>query len=61
MPQLTRFFVNDGRSGEGWPAPSGGITSRPVDLHRRLPGYAPTPLHRLDALAGELGLGQVWV
>ena len=61
MPHLTRFFVNDGRSGEGWPAPSGGITSRPVDLHRRLPGYEPTPLHRLDELAGELGLGQVWV
>lgn len=61
MPHLTRFFVNDGRSGEGWPAPSGGITSRPVDLHRRLPGYGPTPLHRLDGVAADLGLERVWV
>ena len=61
MPQLTRFFVNDGRSGESWPAVSDGITSRPIDLHRRLPGYRPTPLHRLDGLAAELGLGAVWV
>ena len=61
MPQLTRSFVNDGRSGEGWPEPSGGITSRPVDLHRRLPGYEPTPLHRLDGLAAGLGVGTVWV
>ncbi len=61
MPQLTRYFVNDRRSGEGWPVPSGGIRSRPLDLHRRLPGYAPTPLHRLSDLAAELGVGEVWV
>jgi diaminopropionate ammonia-lyase len=61
MPHPTHSFVNDGRSGEGWPAPSAGITSHPIDLHRRLPGYEPTPLHRLDGLAAELGLGQVWV
>jgi diaminopropionate ammonia-lyase len=24
------------------------------------PGYAPTPLHRLDGLAEEIGVGQVW-
>lgn len=34
---------------------------RPRDLHRTLPGYAPTPLHALDELAAELGLGGVWV
>ena len=61
MPQPTRCFVNDSRSGEGWPPPSGGIGSAPIDLHRRLPGYAPTPLHRLPGLAAELGVGDVWV
>jgi diaminopropionate ammonia-lyase len=30
-------------------------------FHRRLPGYAPTPLHRLDDVAGELGLRSVGV
>jgi diaminopropionate ammonia-lyase len=34
---------------------------RPRDLHRTLPGYDVTPLHRLDALAAEAGLGEVWV
>jgi diaminopropionate ammonia-lyase len=33
----------------------------PRDLHRTLPGYAVTPLHRLDDLAARLGLGGVWV
>jgi diaminopropionate ammonia-lyase len=61
MAHPTRCLVNDRRSGEGWPAPSGGVTARPLDLHRRLPGYAPTPLHRLDGLAAELGVGAVWV
>lgn len=31
------------------------------DLHRSLPGYAPTPLVDLPALAAELGVGQVLV
>jgi diaminopropionate ammonia-lyase len=30
-------------------------------FHRRLPGYAPTPVHRLDGVAEELGLGSVAV
>jgi diaminopropionate ammonia-lyase len=33
----------------------------PRDLHRTLPGYAVTPLHRLDDLAARLGLGGVWL
>lgn len=30
-------------------------------FHRSLPGYAPTPVHSLDAVARELGLGAVLV
>jgi diaminopropionate ammonia-lyase len=30
-------------------------------FHRALPGYAPTPIHSLDAVATELGLGAVLV
>jgi diaminopropionate ammonia-lyase len=34
---------------------------RPRDLHRTLPGYEVTPLHRLEDLAEANGLGEVWV
>lgn len=30
-------------------------------FHRTVPGYAPTPLHALDDLAAEVGVGKVWV
>lgn len=30
-------------------------------FHRSLPGYEPTPLVSLDALAGDLGVANVWV
>ena len=30
-------------------------------FHAGLPGYAPTPLAALDALAGKLGVAKVWV
>jgi diaminopropionate ammonia-lyase len=33
----------------------------PLALHRRLPGYVPTPLIDLPALARELGIGRLWV
>jgi len=33
--------------------------TEPLRFHRRLPGYRPTPLHRLSALARRLGVGQV--
>ncbi|HEU4324241.1 MAG TPA: diaminopropionate ammonia-lyase [Roseiflexaceae bacterium] len=33
----------------------------PLAFHRRLPGYAPTPLLDLGDLAADLGLGAVWV
>lgn len=31
------------------------------EFHRTLPGYAPTPLVSLPALAAELGLGALWI
>lgn len=34
---------------------------RPLQLHRRLPGYSPTPLVDAPALASTLGVGRVWV
>lgn len=33
----------------------------PLAFHRRLPGYAPTPLLAADRLAGRLGLARLWV
>jgi len=33
----------------------------PLALHRRLPGYAPSPLLKLPRLAGELGLERLWL
>jgi diaminopropionate ammonia-lyase len=31
------------------------------DFHRAFTEYEPTPLHRLDSLAGELGVKNIWV
>ncbi len=33
----------------------------PLAFHRKLPGYAPTPLLEAPALADDLGLEQLWV
>jgi diaminopropionate ammonia-lyase len=33
----------------------------PVDFHRSLPGYAPTPLVESPGLAEEWGVGRVWL
>ncbi|HEX8134193.1 MAG TPA: diaminopropionate ammonia-lyase [Actinomycetes bacterium] len=33
----------------------------PLELHRRLPGYAVTPLRDAPALAAAAGVGRVWV
>jgi diaminopropionate ammonia-lyase len=33
----------------------------PLELHRRLPGYAVTPLHDAPALAAATGVGRLWV
>jgi diaminopropionate ammonia-lyase len=36
-------------------------TRAPLEVHRRLPGYAPTPLTRCPDLAAQLGVAEVWV
>lgn len=36
-------------------------TGEPLRVHRRLPGYAPTPLVSCPGLAAELGVGTAWV
>ncbi len=41
--------------------PDAGPSRAPLAFHRALPGYAPTPLRDAPALAGELGLGRVWL
>jgi diaminopropionate ammonia-lyase len=49
--------VNAALDPSALPAPS----SEAAAFHRALPGYRPTPVHRLDAVAAELGLGAVLV
>ncbi len=36
-------------------------TREPISVHRKLPGYRPTPLVRCDAIAHRLGVADVWV
>jgi diaminopropionate ammonia-lyase len=43
----------------GWTAPA--LTTDALAFHRALPGYAPTPLVDVPALAEELGVGRVLV
>lgn len=47
------------RTTENVPDPTG--QDRPIDFHRRLPGYAETPLVEAPALAETLGVGRVYV
>jgi diaminopropionate ammonia-lyase len=51
------WFAHPGA--RGWPGPPTPTAVR--GFHRELPGYAPTPLRELPALAGELGAGRVLV
>ena len=53
---MTIVFANPHRA-----SIAGAPSLAPLELHRRLPGYTPTPLHNVPALAAQLGLGQVWV
>jgi diaminopropionate ammonia-lyase len=41
--------------------PGEGPTREPLAFHRRLPGYAPTPLVDLPGIARRLGVGRVWL
>ena len=47
--------------GRGAPPPSTSDDLRPLDLHRRLPGYEVTPLVDAPTLAADLGIGRLWV
>ncbi|MEO5718204.1 MAG: pyridoxal-phosphate dependent enzyme, partial [Chthoniobacterales bacterium] len=40
------------------PAKPDSISRLPLEFHRRLPGYAPTPLLEVPELARSLGIGQ---
>jgi len=70
MPSTGRFgppwhVANAGRVAGPWPAALAAILAPgDVDAARAeiaaWPGYAPTPLHRLDALAARHGLGAIW-
>ena len=51
-------FLNPNALG---PVPSAAANTAAIDLHRKLPGYEPTPLVECPGVASELGLGSVWV
>jgi diaminopropionate ammonia-lyase len=42
-------------------SPNADDSLSPLDFHRKLPGYAPTPLVAVDSVASRLGLGRVLV
>ncbi|MGW1681992.1 diaminopropionate ammonia-lyase [Saccharopolyspora sp. NPDC002376] len=52
---MTMWYLQDASSYQGGRA----VPTR--SFHRRLLGYAPSPLVRADGIARELGLGEVWV
>lgn len=64
---MARFLINPLRQdAPDWSAPELAYLARlkahaQLPLHRGLPGYAPTPLVDLPALAAELGLGRLQV
>ncbi|HYH10822.1 MAG TPA: hypothetical protein VD789_00610, partial [Thermomicrobiales bacterium] len=41
--------------------PVSSVPITPIEFHRRLPGYIPTPVHDLPDLASELKIEQVLV
>ncbi|WP_353987378.1 diaminopropionate ammonia-lyase [Ruicaihuangia caeni] len=54
-----QVFVNPRAAERLAPAPS--IAPMPIDFHRTMPGYEPTPLRELPALAQRLGVARVYV
>jgi diaminopropionate ammonia-lyase len=54
---MTELFVNPSRV----VGAAATTTGEPLEFHRRLPGYAPTPLADAPSLAAELGLGRLLV
>lgn len=61
IPNLLKYTKNNFSS----PCLSEGFESNELELvyqfHRQLPGYNPTPLHSLDALAKKLGVAKICV
>ena len=54
----TRLLPNPhARAAQSAPLPN----HAPYVFHRRFPGYAPTPLTEMAALAASLGVGRIWV
>lgn len=58
MRETPRFFSNEGAAAF---AVAASEERAPREFHRRLPGYAPTPLIELPELARRLGIGQLLV
>src|SRR5690606_19218116 len=58
---MPRVLPNPGRRPGPRPAPPARPGPDPSAYHRRLPGYAPTPLHDAPTLAADLGVGRVSV
>ena len=54
-------FPSDKRAGAWDQTFSVEEARRVLAFHQSLPGYKPTPLHSLSALAGELGIGGLYV
>ncbi|HZA20982.1 MAG TPA: diaminopropionate ammonia-lyase [Actinomycetota bacterium] len=53
---MARFYLND------QVRPLDAPPSRaPLAFHRKLPGYAPTPLLDATELAAEIGVGRLWI
>ena len=63
MPERTHIFLNQTRF---FNAPTASVEdfspqelAKALAFHRTIPGYAPTPLVRLEKLAATLGLGRI--
>ena len=56
MPLTESWYARDARS---WACEAPDAAA--AEFHRRLPGYAPTPLVEVPDLAAELGVGRLFV
>ena len=57
---MTVVLPNPGRRPRGGPSRRAG-SGEATAIHRRLPGYAPTPLVAAPTLAAAIGVGELWV
>lgn len=55
---MTRFLLNPNAQ---LALPLREPVPHPLSLHRRMPGYTPSPLHDLPGIASELGIEKLWV